>query len=221
MYNINFIRIKSYMRGNKAKCCKIAAIFLVFTVSFCIYLSGNFKNSDIEIIHALEEISIEAKIDVAPAKEEVFIIVDIQGAVNSPGVFSLPEGSRVNDAVLSAGGLTSNAYTRDVNLAAKLTDGDKVYIPEENEEIQAPAQMAGIVTNSLPGSSGSSGGGLVNINTATSEQLQTLSGVGPVTAQKIIEYREKNGGFKRIEDLMKVSGIGTKTFENLKDLITI
>jgi len=225
---MNFFAMKAYMLENRGKCIRTACIILVLIIALSIYLINNLTDRDeIVIAEAIE--SEEADEIVALAvQEEVYIIIDIEGAVKEPGVKTLPEGSRVNDAVVKAGGLTEKADTMDVNLAAKLVDGDKVYIPSEKEQGQSSESTvrAGIVTNAVSGntvtgdSSGSSGV-LININTANSDQLQALSGVGPVTAQKIIDYREKSGGFKKIEDITKVSGIGAKTYEKLKDRIAV
>jgi len=164
--------------------------------------------------------------------EQAVIFVDVGGAVHLSGLFALPAGSRVADAIEAAGGLTENADVKYINRAFVLSDGDRLYVPTASEVRDGTAPpTAGQVTASggaAAGSSaaagqgqGSSGTLLININTAESEELQKLSGVGPVTAQKIIDYRTKRGGFKRIEDLMNVSGIGSKTFEKLRDYVTV
>ena len=141
------------------------------------------------------------------------VYVDIGGEVKSPKVVELNDGSRVEDAIEAAGGLTDKADIRDINRAAFVNDGDKIYIPSVDSEDAAGGGSAGMaaVQNST---------GKVNINTADSEELQTITGVGPVTAEKIISYRESNGRFSRIEDIKNVSGIGDKTFEKMKDSIT-
>ncbi len=145
--------------------------------------------------------------------ETAKIIVDIGGEVVSPMVAELDEGSRVADAIEAAGGVTENADLTDINRAAFIEDGEKIYIPalpSEEDEIDDG------------GSSGTSSGysdGKININTADSEELQELSGVGPATAQKIIDYRKENGRFSSIEDIKNVSGIGDKSFEKIKDMI--
>jgi len=158
--------------------------------------------------------------------ENAAIFVDVNGAVNISGLFAMPQGSRVADAIEAAGGLTDNAEIKYINRAYILSDGDRLYIPTAAEVRDGTAPpTAGQVTAS--GGAVSSGGQnstapvLININTAGSDELQKLTGVGPVTAQKIIDYRTKRGGFKRIEDIMNVSGIGAKTFERLKDYIIV
>ena len=148
------------------------------------------------------------------------IFVDIGGAVKTPMLVELPDGSRVDDAIQAAGGLKTEADMSSINRAEFLTDGQKVFIPslalDENGNV-----IEGNVSQGKSSSAGDAATGKVNINTADSEQLQTLSGVGPATAQKIIDYRQSNGSFSSVEDLKNVSGIGDKTFEKLKDYITV
>jgi competence protein ComEA len=144
---------------------------------------------------------------------------DVAGAVMAPSVVELPEGSRVFEAIEKAGGLTGDADLSTTNQAEILTDGQKLYIPtrHELEESRAGSPSSGLAANS----SGVLQSKRININTADSQTLQQLKGVGPATAEKIINYRTENGKFKTIEDLKNVSGIGDKTFEKLKDKITV
>ena len=153
------------------------------------------------------------------------LYVDIGGAVKSPKLAELPSGSRVEDAIQEAGGLTQKADISTINRAELLTDGQKIYIPEMGEITEGASGAGGSLSgaSSASASSGGSGtaSGKVNINTADITQLQTLTGVGPVTAQKILDYRAQNGRFTAIEDLKNVSGIGDKTFEKMKDQVTV
>lgn len=150
------------------------------------------------------------------------IIVDVAGAVANPSVLELPEGSRVFEAIEKAGGLTGEADTRVLNQAEILIDGQKLYIPTKQEIMQLEAEGGGTaISSNSPYTSISGKSGLVNINTADSAALQQLSGIGPVTADKIINYRDKNGKFNSIEEIKNVSGIGEKTFEKFKDKITV
>ena len=127
-------------------------------------------------------------------------------------MYEFSSGSRVCDALDAAGGLAEDADTSQINLAAQITDGEKVYVPHEGET----------VTNiTSPETNDTASSGLVNINTATVEQLDTLPGVGEATATAIIEDREQNGPFTSPEDLMRVSGIGEKKFERLEGLICV
>ena len=147
-------------------------------------------------------------------KEEV-LIVDVSGAVASSGVFELSAGARVQDAIEQAGGLAGDADVGALNRAAPLADGQKVYVPRQGEVVPA----AGSGTGSSTGVAGASS--LVNINTADEAALDALPGVGPSTAAAIIEDRNANGPFASVEDLMRVSGIGEKKFEKLKNSICV
>lgn len=157
------------------------------------------------------------------------VYVDIGGAVKNPMLAELPSGSRVEDAIKAAGGLTKKADMTGVNRAQILTDGEKIYIPEEGEDVGAASGGSSGSASSSSAGSGAGGstelagisGGRININTADVTLLQQLTGVGPVTAQKIVDYREQNGKFTSVDDLKNVSGIGEKTFEKMKDDVTI
>ncbi len=155
------------------------------------------------------------------------LAVYVCGAVVNAGVYELDGGSRIVDAVDAAGGFSEDADTTYVNLAAKLTDGTKLLIPTlEQTSASAPAgeidSFGGDVALGDGLAAGESAGrGLVNINTAGKEELKTLSGIGDSTADKIIRYREDNGGFRTIEDIMKISGIKEKLFSKIKDNITV
>ena len=145
------------------------------------------------------------------------VTVDVAGAVASPGVYELPEGSRVIAAVEAAGGVAEDAETAPVNLARVLVDGEQVYIPT-SDEAAAPVQP--LQAQASTQTSAQSTPALVDINTASAAELETLPGIGPSTAQKIIADREKNGPFSSKEDLKRVSGIGDKKYAALADAIT-
>ncbi|MDL5142214.1 helix-hairpin-helix domain-containing protein [Bacillus atrophaeus] len=143
------------------------------------------------------------------------IIIDIKGAVKHPGVYELKTGDRVSQAIEKAGGINSEADEKQVNLAELLQDGTVVYIPSEGEEpTQSTAANASV-------QNGAGKEALVNINTASLEELQAISGVGPSKAEAIIAYREENGKFQAVEDITNVSGIGEKSFEKIKSAITV
>jgi competence protein ComEA len=139
------------------------------------------------------------------------IRVYISGAVVNPNVYDLPPGAIVQDVVQMAGGPTADADLDRINLAEPLSDGQHIYVPHVGEVVVQDVQ---------PGTDNATSG-LVNINTAMQEQLESLPGIGPVIAQRIIEYREANGPFGVIEDIMNVPGIGPATFEDIRDLITV
>ena len=150
------------------------------------------------------------------------VYVDIGGAVKNPMLAQLPAGSRIEDAIQQAGGLEANADISQINRAELLTDGQKVYIPKKGEVVGGDGMTsAGAAGTGGFGDASASATGKININTADITQLQSITGVGPVTAQKIIDYRTQSGRFSRIEDIKNVSGIGDKTYENMKDQITV
>ena len=140
------------------------------------------------------------------------IVVHVAGAVGAPGVYELPQGARVRDALAAAGGVLPHGDADAVNLAEKLVDGRQVRVPAitSGETVTSEAQ---------PGSE-QPGSGKININTATAAQLESLPGIGPSIAQRIIDYREQNGAFEDTIDITKVSGIGPSTFQKIKDRIT-
>jgi len=147
------------------------------------------------------------------------LTVHVAGAVRRPGVYVLSAGARVNDALRRAGGAGGRADLTAVNLAAKLEDGRQVLVPER---VAAPAVPGGAAAS---GGAGAAGGGAlagpVNLNTATLEHLETLDGVGPGIAQRILDYREQHNGFARVEDLGEVPGIGAKRLATLTPLVTV
>ncbi len=143
------------------------------------------------------------------------IRVHVSGAVRQPAVYELPPGSIVQDAINIAGGPATDADLDRINLAAELQDQQKVYVPRQGETSPPPPVSGGETGG------GESAGALININTATAAELETLPRIGPVTAQCILEYREANGPFETIEDIQNVQGIGPATFEGLEDLITV
>jgi len=138
------------------------------------------------------------------------IVVDVVGAVRKPGVYNFPQGARMIDAVRAAGGFAQGAESQAINLARPLVDGEQVVVPKKGE---APSAAAG-ATAQQPG-------GKVNINSATESDFENLPGIGPVLAQKIVDYRSQHGPFRSIQDLMKVTGIGQKKFDSLQAYITV
>ncbi len=155
------------------------------------------------------------------------VVCDISGAVKEEGVYTLKSGSRLQDLIDAAGGLTSRAQIKAINRSLLLQDQDKVYIPYKGEKTAA-APTAGMASNAAASSSSSSSSpaassaaGKVNLNTATAADLQKLNGIGEKKAEQIIAYREQKGGFKSIDELKEVSGIGDKIFDALKDQITV
>lgn len=153
-----------------------------------------------------------------PAPTQTPITVHVIGAVVRPGVYTFPQGSRVQDAVTAAGGLLAEANPSLINLAAKLEDGQQLQIPAIGGGVPGAVSTGTGPFTVL--STPAANTNLVNINTATVDELDTLPGIGPSTAQKIIDYRVQHGPFSQIEQIMDVSGIGPATFDRLKNLIT-
>jgi competence protein ComEA len=141
------------------------------------------------------------------------LVIDVVGHVHRPGIVILPPGSRVHEAIEAAGGLTGPVDTTALNMARKLTDGEQILVGI------APVAPAGGGAN--PDGSGAPAGGLINLNTATEAELDDLPGVGPVTAASILEWRQENGQFSSVDDLLEVRGIGEATLEDLRDHATV
>ncbi len=158
----------------------------------------------------------------APAPTEAPIAVDVIGAVARPGLYEFPSSARVQDALDAAGGLLTEADATSLNLAALLEDGQQLNIPYltgsqpvvDTTVLELPSSVTAVPTND-PNLE------LININTATLEELDSLPGIGPTTAQKIIDYRTINGPYATLDSIMNVSGIGPSTFDSIKNLITI
>lgn len=146
--------------------------------------------------------------------EQDLITVDVKGAVKAPGIYDLPVGSRVNDAVQKAGGLTEDADSKSLNLAQKVSDEALVYVPTKGEEAASQQTASGTPPSTSKDKK-------VNLNKASLEELKKVKGLGGKRAQDIIDHRETNGKFKSVDELKKVSGIGAKTIEKLKDYVTV
>lgn len=203
----------------------IIVVIVAIMVMFFIYKRAESK----EFIEKGEEILIDQNTEnmnqVNTVNEEdtdEMVVVHITGAVKSPGVVKLKQGSRIEDAIDMAGGLTENADISNVNLAYVLDDGVKILIPEKGSNQEANDTVNGDVGENVIIESNSkheTKTSLVNINKASQSELESLSGVGPSLASKIIEYRNSNGKFSNIEDIKKVSGIGDTKYEAIKDFI--
>ena len=146
--------------------------------------------------------------------EQDLITVDVKGAVKSPGIYDLPVGSRVHDAVQKAGGLTEEADSKSLNLAQKVSDEALVYVPTKGEEAASQQTASGTTPSTSKEKK-------INLNKASLEELKQVKGLGGKRAQDIIDHREANGKFKSVDELKKVSGIGAKTIEKLKDYVTV
>lgn len=148
------------------------------------------------------------------------VTVDVKGAVTKPGVYTLNASSRVTDAIKAAGGMTEDADAKSVNLAASLSDEEVIYVASKDENVSVVGQSDSGAASDKGGKT-SQKDGKINLNTATSEQLQTISGIGAKRAEDIIAYRESHGGFQSVDDLKNVSGIGDKTLEKIRESIYV
>ena len=212
----------------------ILVIILLLLIVF-ILLFNSFNSEKIEKVEAIKEIKTEEKVE---KPKKAYIKVDVKGEVQKPGVYELEEGKRVIDSINMSGGLTKNADTSYLNLSKRLKD-EMTIIVYSKEEIANMKEKESIIVymekecncpsisndacindNSNYDSINNSNE-KININTATIEELQSLTGIGESKAKSIIEYRETNGNFKSIEDIMNVSGIGESAYSKIKDNITV
>lgn len=157
----------------------------------------------------------------ADSEPIVHILVDVEGAVNSPGIVSVPEGARINDAIAAADGLTEDAASGAVNLAQKMHDGEQVIVPTFEQASSSYSEVANSGGADATSSGNAQTPAKVNINTADESALQTVSGIGPSTAKKIVADRTKNGPFSSVDDLTRVSGIGEKKLEAFRDQLCV
>lgn len=220
---------------DKKKRIKLVVVTCFFLICGIVYLGIHIKNRQMrEVVQEKQENRSDLETEMQtvstpePEKEgsgeeplEKLLYVHVCGAVKEEGVFALPAGSRLIDGIKAAGGFCDGADTSYHNLAASLTDGQKVYVPttEETKTFSVEERIEGNGTESR----GEAGNGTqkktVNINTADTEELMTLSGVGKSKAEAILRYREKVGLFQKIEEIKNVSGIGDAMFEQIKDSI--
>jgi competence protein ComEA len=154
--------------------------------------------------------------EAAPRATRSALVVDVAGEVRRPGVYHVPAGSRADAAVQLAGGVTAHAERAAVNLAMPLHDGQQVVVPRRGA---APVAAAASAPGGAPGPPGATPGQPVSLSTATVQQLDTLDGIGPTLAARIVQYREAHGGFKSVDELRQVSGIGDKRFAALRKAV--
>lgn len=200
----------------------LPAILVISGLCYFFFSSSDSSSPQEELIETIQPIE-QIEQD-EPAKEAVMqqVSVDIKGAVMYPGVYELQADQRIVDVVQLAGGYTQEADPQLINHAQKVQDEMVIYIPVKGEKLdEITASILAMSTSGISTSEGSQKDQKVNLNQADEATLSTLSGIGPSKAQSIISYREENGRFTTIEDLKKVSGIGEKTFEKLKDSITV
>lgn len=192
------------MKSDKKRISIIILIYILLFLFFYFFKSNN-ENTFVNQLSQSPDTEVQIENEEVLIEEEEEIFIHISGEVNYPGLIKLSKGQRLYEAIDIAGGMTEKADLNQINLSLVLNDQDKVYIPSKDENVNF------IQTNSTP---------LININTASKEELMTLSGIGEKTANSIIEYREKNG-FNKIEDIMNVPGIGEQKFLQIQEHINI
>lgn len=209
-------------------CLVACSLFLLSGCGSTSYFeeSGNYRSTDQEVASSLgtdavtdsaETTSYDSS-ESSSKSQATTIFVQVAGAVKSPGVYELSSTARVFEAIDAAGGLLDTADDYDINQAKALLDGEKIYVYTV-EERQLASQTGLLGVESV--SSSEAGASLVNINTATAEELKTLPGIGDSKANQIISYRDSNGSFSSIEDIKNVNGIGDSIFSQIQSLITV
>ena len=191
------------------------ALVIVAVIAFCggnLYQEWRAEGEGLTLVQEDATAGETAADSAAPENASGEVVVHVAGAVSSPGVYTLPADSRVDDAVRAAGA-TADADLSQLNLAQKLADGQKITVPVAGA---TPADGSSAATTA-----DSDNGGLININTATQEELESLPSIGEVRAQAIIAYREEHGGFRTIDELKEVSGIGDKIFADISPHVTV
>lgn len=196
----------------------LSAVIIAVVLSIGFMAWGSFTSSGIVVEHS----------EKSPQSQEYessssqLIYVHIAGEVSNPGMYELKHGARVSDAIDAAGGLTENADQLSINLARQVTDGEQIVVQTYIEAEPGNSKSTDASDSGLPSSSNTEVlSSKVNINTASASELITLDGIGESTAAKIIAYRQANGSFASIEEIKKVSGIGDRKYEAIKDRITV
>ena len=227
-------KILAYVKDNRL----FVSVIAVLMVIFCFFLwmtcgAGNSMEAETSYTDvttlstssskqgskSLTEVSSQSKTEESE-KDKSKVTVDVKGAVVNPGVYTLKASARVTDAIKAAGGMTEDADAKSVNLAASLSDEEVVYVATKDEKLSVLGQ-SGTGQVSDKGGQTSAKDGKINLNTATSEELQTISGIGAKRAEDIIAYRESHGGFQSVDDLKNVSGIGDKTLDKIRESLYV
>lgn len=224
----------------------LAIVIMMITIIGIIVICINYKSeyTSIDMLEEMEENLVHENTEEGKSVNHVenksqntegtgdneeIIAIHITGEVKKPGIIYLKKGARIVDAIKEAGGATKNANLDRVNLAYILSDGQKIYIPNKNEKDEGKEYIIANSGENILLEEGNSNtreslkgvDGKVNINDAKQTELETLPGIGPSLAQRIIEYRENNGKFQKIEDLQNVKGIGDSKYSNIKDNVCI
>lgn len=221
------------MKRLNKKTTIVISIIIIFVIGMYYFFIKDKEyiesNSDFNILNEIEEYNQEEeqKNKISDTEDKEKIVIYITGAVKNEGIYELDKNSRIADSIEKAGGLTEDANIDNINLAYVLEDGMKVYIPNNSDKNELKDDTNIYVskendnTSSSKNSNSNAQNNKININTATQAELETLPGIGPSIATKIINYRKENGKFTNIEDIKKVSGIGDSKYNQIKDLIKI
>jgi len=193
MIGINLDKLRDYLSNPIIKKIAITIFVVLLAIFFCI-INGNKENEGYVITDQGEKDNVSEVVT-----NEIY--VDIDGCVASPGVYKVEHGTRLYEIIEMAGGATSDGNVTNINRAKEVKDGEKIIIPKIGESYTE--------------------NGLINLNLADANKLEELTGIGPVTAQMIINYRNENNGFDSIEDILKINGIGTATYNKIKKEITV
>lgn len=210
-----FARLREWIEDHVSWKIIGLALVIVAVVAFCggnLYQEWRAEGEGLTLVQEDATAGETAADSAAPENASGEVVVHVAGAVSSPGVYTLPADSRVDDAVRAASA-TADADLSQLNLAQKLADGQKITVPVAGA---TPADGSSAATTA-----DSDNGGLININTATQEELESLPSIGEVRAQAIITYREEHGGFRTIDELKEVSGIGDKIFADISPHVTV
>ncbi|MGT2965072.1 helix-hairpin-helix domain-containing protein [Streptococcus acidominimus] len=188
----------------------IGVAALIVTIFF---IGQTGQSEELASVAAVAPSSEQLEEGVPPSQSTEILVVDVKGAVTKPGLYQLAVGSRIQDAIVAAGGLTEAADSKSINLAQKVSDEGIVYVATKEEAVSIVPKQAGGDKETRAG--------LVRLNTATEADLQTISGIGAKRAADIIAYRETNGRFQSVDDLKNVPGIGGKSLENIRPYVTV
>ena len=208
------------LKNNK----KIIIILLVIIIGIIIYFIYNnfyFEDTGTDMVNdiLIKEDNIVEENSLTESKESDKVIVHITGEINNPGIIELESGDRIFNAIEKAGGTTKNADTSKINLAQVVEDGMKINVPNINDKEIVTEETVSTVSNS--NNIQQKKQNIVNINSASQTELETLPGIGPSIASKIVNYRKEKGKFSKIEDIMNVNGIGEAKFEKIKKYIIV
>ena len=202
-----FINIKDFIYYNR-KYLYIALVLIIISFFFVLINDNNYDDYILE--NDIEDIVINEEKD---TEIDDYYVVDVKGEVINPGTYKVSSNERIIDVITLAGGLTENAETISINLSKKVTDEMVILIPKKGENITTDTSYNKTEISESTGK--------ISINRGTKEELMTISGIGKVKAEAIINYRKENGNFKSIEEIKNVSGIGDSTFEKIKDYIEL